>query len=70
MNTAPKNQHDDKRHHSATYVRCPYNRRHYVLERIYDSHLNDCSRENPHINVLICPFNGSHRCRNITAMVN
>lgn len=59
-----------KYHCEATYIRCPYNRRHYVLDRIYESHLVSCGQSNPHINVIICPYNGSHRCRTIEAMVN
>lgn len=56
-------------HHGASYRRCPYNRRHYVLDEIYGSHLISCSKKNSQINVIICPYGGSHRCRNVDQMV-
>lgn len=61
----------EKGHDSqATYIRCPYNRSHYVLDRVYESHVDSCGQRNSHINVIVCPYNGSHRCRTIEEMVN
>lgn len=70
MNANQNKKNVKKENQEATYIRCPYDPRHYVHDRFYESHLVSCSQRNPHINVIICPYNGFHRCRNIESMVH
>lgn len=51
------------------FVRCPYDNRHFVLQQNYEAHLPACAQKHPDKNVLFCPFNTSHRCTTLEALV-
>lgn len=51
------------------YIRCAYDRRHFVLSQKYDAHLEKCRRNHPNVHLLFCPFNTTHRCRNMEMLV-
>lgn len=51
------------------FIRCPYDNRHFVLNKNYEEHLLKCARIHPNIHVLFCPFNTSHRCRSLEQLV-
>lgn len=57
-------------YHQANYIRCAYDRRHFVLEQKYELHLELCARNHPTVNLLFCPFNTNHKCRSMQALVN
>lgn len=51
------------------FVRCPFDHKHFVSKEKYETHLSDCARRHPEINLLFCPFNTSHRCVTLEALV-
>lgn len=70
MNNGFKTAPDAKLCYEARYIRCPYNRRHFVWEPKYEIHLQSCGKQYPNINLLFCPFNTAHRCRTMKSLVN
>lgn len=69
MNKNISNGYNEKPFNEAVYIRCPYDRRHFVLEKTFEHHLNSCRQHHPKVNLLFCPFNTSHRCRNMEQLV-
>lgn len=51
------------------FIRCPFDHKHFVLKEKYETHLLNCAQRHPEIHLLFCPFNTSHRCVTLEALV-
>jgi len=43
-----------------TYLQCPYDKSHQILNYRFQTHLVKCAKNHPDKNLIVCPFNSTH----------